>query len=274
MLERAAVPPLLDHGRADVGRAGDGRGVAELARRPGASPRRGCGARRRPTREGRARRARAPPRASRPTCGSPSPCTPRPGACRCSRSASPRSGSRCSPSRSKRNRRAPPGSASSWRTASASWSSTIVRRTSSCCFERNRNSSRRPRTLTWRFVSVVTPYVRLCRAYRSEPTRNHRAVDERHGEGARPVALVRPELDVLGDRLAQRRQALPEVDETVVLPLLLRRAVRGVVEVLAPPGAVDAGRLQLRPGVRRDPHVLATPAGSRGPRPAPAPPRP
>src|SRR4029078_12498938 len=41
----------------------------------------------------------------------------------------------------------------------------------------------------------------------------------------------------------------------VVLLALARRPVVGGVEVLAPPGRVDASRLQLRARARRDPHV-------------------
>src|SRR5581483_5863040 len=53
----------------------------------------------------------------------------------------------------------------------------------------------------------------------------------------------------------QLGQLLREADELVVLRLLLGRAVVGVVEVLLPPGLVDARRLELRAGARRDPDV-------------------
>jgi hypothetical protein len=45
------------------------------------------------------------------------------------------------------------------------------------------------------------------------------------------------------------------VQEALELGALLRGAEVGVVEVLAPARRVDAGRLQLRAGVGRDPHV-------------------
>ena len=95
-------------------------------------------------------------------------------------------------------------------------------------------------------MSVVIPYVRpgarvLLRAD-AEPA----AVDERRGERADPVTLVRPELEVLGGARPEAGQQLAEPDELVVLRLLLGRAEVRVVEVLATPGRVDPGRLQPR----------------------------
>src|SRR5439155_12179740 len=65
------------------------------------------------------------------------------------------------------------------------------------------------------------------------------------------LALV----EMLGHRCAQIRQLFRKLDESVVLGLLLCRAIVRVVEVLLPVGLVRAGRLQLRPGTRRDPDV-------------------
>ena len=88
------------------------------------------------------------------------------------------------------------------------------------------------------------------------PDAEPRVVDERDGERAGPVPFVRPERQMRGECLAQFRQSLAEHHEPVVLALLLRCAERRVVEVLAPAGPVDSGRLELRPRVRRDPDVL------------------
>src|SRR5260221_430440 len=61
---------------------------------------------------------------------------------------------------------------------------------------------------------------------------------------------------MLRHRRAQLRQLLRELDELVVLGLLLRSAIRGVVEVLLPTGLVVARRLQLRPRARGDPDLF------------------
>ena len=66
-----------------------------------------------------------------------------------------------------------------------------MRRTSLLFFARKQNCTSSPSTETCRFVSVVTPYVRERRAWRSEPTRNHALFDETDRERARPVPLVR-----------------------------------------------------------------------------------
>ena len=61
---------------------------------------------------------------------------------------------------------------------------------------------------------------------------------------------------VLSDRQPQIRQLLGEADQLLELRRLLLRAEVRVIAVLEPPGAVDAGRLELGPRPRRDPDVL------------------
>ena len=61
---------------------------------------------------------------------------------------------------------------------------------------------------------------------------------------------------VLRGGRAQLRQPLGEADELVELRLFLLSTEVGVVQVLAAPGGVDAGRLQLRIRLRGDPDVF------------------
>ena len=81
-------------------------------------------------------------------------------------------------------------------------------------------------------------------------------VDQRDGVGERPLGAERLEPDVARHGCPQPRQELAEAHEAVVLRLLLRRAEVGVVEVLLPPGRIDARRLELRTRIGRDPHLL------------------
>ena len=69
------------------------------------------------------------------------------------------------------------------------------------------------------------------------------AVHEGEPHGTRPLGLVRAEPEVLDHLLSQRRQPLAEAHEPIELLLLPRCAVGRVVQVLTPPGGVDAGRL-------------------------------
>ena len=68
-------------------------------------------------------------------------------------------------------------------------------------------------------------------------------------------ALSGSSADVLAHRLPQVGQPLGEADEVVELRLLLLRPELRVVQVLAPAGAIDPGRLELRFRARRDPDV-------------------
>ena len=73
---------------------------------------------------------------------------------------------------------------------------------------------RSPSTVTWRFVSVVTPYVRERRECRSEPTRNHvllrtptaSAHVHSRSYGAEPHVLRGPGAE-RGQRLRELEQA-------------------------------------------------------------------
>jgi hypothetical protein len=80
-----------------------------------------------------------------------------------------------------------------------------------------------------------------------------REVDQANGDGAHALSRVGIERHVLRHPLVQLREALPEMDQPVVLLTLLRLAGRCAVAVLAPSGAVDADRLQLGASIRGDP---------------------
>src|SRR6266566_629873 len=86
----------------------------------------------------------------------------------------------------------------------------------------------------------------------SKPTE----IDQSHGYRTCPFRRHRLELHVLRHRLAKCRQRFRKLNELVELRLLLRRPIIVVVAVLPPAGRVDAGCLQLRGRTRRDPHFL------------------
>src|SRR6185312_16005326 len=81
-------------------------------------------------------------------------------------------------------------------------------------------------------------------------------IDQPKRERAHPVRRQRLSTQVLRHRLAQVGEALGEANELVEFLLLLARPEVGVVQVLAPAGLVDSGRLELRAPPRRDPDVL------------------
>lgn len=81
------------------------------------------------------------------------------------------------------------------------------------------------------------------------------AVDEGDGERAGPLALQGIPVEVILEIGSQRGEVLSEANEALVLLLLPGRTKGGMVEVLSPARAVDSGGLELRPGVRGDPHV-------------------
>ena len=239
MLERAPVPPLLDDGRADVRRAGDGRGVAELVADP--AHHRGEDAALVGGGLGRPVLGEGERRLERPA----------PGAEVLRRVAvgevvgdvlveDPAGQVGGLPSRSKRNRARAAGIVEqgadrlgelgrrrpSAGRAAAAWSG-------------SRNSTPAPSdarvALRERRDAVRPARAGVPLRADAEP----RAVDERDGERARPVALVRPEREMRGDRLAQPAGArrTSRAGRTSAPP---GPRGTGVVEVLPPPGAVDA----------------------------------
>ena len=81
-------------------------------------------------------------------------------------------------------------------------------------------------------------------------------IDQPHCDRTDALWLIGVEVHVLAHRQPEIGQLLGKAHELVVLRLLLLGAKLGVVEVLSPAGPIDTGRLQLRAGIRRDPHLF------------------
>ena len=118
-----------------------------------------------------------------------------------------------------------------------------------CPGSRGRSASRaRARALAQRRDPERPVLVRHSAATDTEPAE----VDQPKGHRTDPLAVERIVVHVLRHRLAQAGKPLAEEGQPVELGLLLLEPERVAVEVLAPPGRVDSGRLDTRVRPRRD----------------------